>query len=59
MKTSIAKNYIDPIDIAKVKTVTYKNRLRTLPLGILSGTIAGIITAVIAVILLQVKMIPV
>lgn len=48
MKTSIAKNYIDPISISKVKTVSYKTWLRSSVLGILSGAITGIIVAIIA-----------
>jgi hypothetical protein len=50
VKTSTAKNNIAPIhiEIDKVKTVTYKTRLGSSLIGILSGAIAGIIVAVIA-----------
>jgi hypothetical protein len=50
VKTSTAKNNIAPIhvEIDKVKTVTYKTRLGSSLIGILSGAIAGIIIAVIA-----------
>lgn len=62
VKTSTAKNNIAPTHIAQdtlftrtnvfpietVKSVGYKTHLRSVPLGILSGAIAGLIIAVIA-----------
>jgi hypothetical protein len=49
LKTSTTENNIAPayIEINKVKTVTYKTRLRSSLLGILYGAITGLITAII------------
>lgn len=50
MQTSTKKNknVPIPIEIDKIKTITYKTHLRSIPLGILGGAITGLITAAIA-----------
>ena len=50
VKTSTSNNNTVPvhIEISKVKTVTYKTRIGSSIIGILSGGIAGVIVAVIA-----------
>jgi hypothetical protein len=45
MKTLILRNAIIPID--KVKTVSYQNRVRSLPSGLFIGAVAGLVTATI------------
>ena len=50
IQTSTKKNKIIPllIDLDKVKTITYKTMLRSIPLGMVGGAIVGMITAIIA-----------
>jgi hypothetical protein len=50
IQTSTKKNIIVPIpvEIDKVKTISYKTRLRSIPLGMLGGAIVGLLSAVIA-----------